>query len=216
MADPSDNLGVGGEAPPSSPLGGASLEDEEKAMRKGKGRMMVGMIVAVLLAIGAIVLVMISGGQDEAYSNWGRHINGVRLAHFDAFWGCTLQGANLADIRDNTELLRQIDVRATQGGARYATHVQETCMPKLAGLEARLDLKAPPDDMVTDVREIKDAAAALRSNWSDLVSQLARRSEDTFDEAAARTSVNNIAKAWYDYRRIHSRMNSKVREHLGR
>lgn len=214
MADPNDNLGVGGGIPPASPLGGASLEAEEKAMRKGKGRMLVGMVVAVVAAIALLIGFMASGGEDETYSTFGQNINGLKEAHFDQFWACALRGVNLADVRDNAALQSQIHVRAGQGGARYAAQVREQCMEKLAELRPKLDALIPPEDMRADVNALAEASSQLRSAWANFIAYL--EADEGYSEETATEPITNIARAWYDWKRLHGAINTKLRERLGR
>lgn len=212
-SDPNDNLGVGGGMPPMSPLGGPSLEAEEKAMRKGKGRMLAGMIVAGLVAVSLLVVFMASGGENEAYSNFGQNINRVK-GTFDQFWGCSLRGVNLRDITDNAALQAQIERRAQQGGARYAAQVREQCIEQLGTLRPELDALIPPEDMQADVNALAEASSQLRSAWVNFIAYL--ETDEGYDPETAHEPITNIARAWYDWKRIHSQINANVREKLGR
>lgn len=214
MGDANENLGAGGGQPPMGPLGGPSLDAEEKAMRKGKGRMLAGMITAVVAVIALAVVFLASGGEAEAYRQFGRNINGLEQEHFDQFWGCALRGVNLADIRDNEALMAQIDLRGVQGGKRYVAHVRDNCMEHLSELRPKLDALIPPEDMRQDVNQLAEATSQLRSAWSNFIAHV--DSADSYDSEAAREPITQIARGWYDFRRIHGRINSKIREKIGR
>ena len=216
MSDPNDNLGVGGGMPPINPLGGPSLEAEEKAIRSGKGRMMAGMIVAVIIAAVGIVFVVASGGEDDTWSNFGRSVNGFRQTQFNPFWGCALRGANLDDIRNNSDLAAQIHRRASQGRARYARHVRDECLPKLNELGPAIQAIIPPEEMQAGVTELHDAVQALRSAWSDYIAHIEGLGDNPYDQDAANEYVTNIARGWFDYRTAHGRLNDAVSEKLGR
>ena len=213
MGDANDNLGVGGGQPPQGPLGGPGLDAEEKAMRKGKGRMLAGMITAVVVAVVLAVVFMASGGEAEAYRNFGRNINGLKQAHFDQFWACALRGVNPAQVNDNEALQSQIHVRSLQGNKRYAEHVRDECMPKLQELRPKLDALIPPEEMQPKVRELGEAASALRSAWSNYIAYL--ETDDGYDEDTAQEPITNIARGWYDFKRVHGEINSEIRDKIG-
>lgn len=212
MADPNENLGVGGGMPPLGPVG--SLEAEEKALKKGKGRMLAGMIVAAIAAVAFLVWYMSSGGED-AYGTFGRNINGYDQQYFDQFWGCSLQGVDLRNIRTNDDLRGEIHERAARGGPRYAAHVRERCMPKLAEMEPKLTALIPPEDMAAKLTELNETVQRLRAAWGDFAGYL-ENLEGGYDEDDADEKVGQIARAWYDYSRTHNELNRSVREKLGR
>jgi hypothetical protein len=212
VADPNDNLGVGGGAPPLSPLGGPSLDAEEKAMKSGKGRMLAAMIIAALAAVVLLVVFMMSGGEGEQYGTLGRNINGLRGQYFDAFWACALRPEDPREIRDNSQLAAKIHERAQQGRARYATHLREECMPKLADLGPALEVLYPPDDLAPKLVELKDSVQALRSATSAYVAYIQTLGDQGYDAESeeAREHVTAMTRAWYDYRRIHGELNDAI------
>ncbi|MEM9187681.1 MAG: hypothetical protein AAGF12_00795 [Myxococcota bacterium] len=214
MSDADDNLGVGGGLPPLSPLRGPSLEDDEKAMKKGKGVMLAAMLAALAVPIIGVVLYLALSGGDEQYRTLGRNVNGLHDQSFKAFWGCSLRGANLEEIRSNTDLSAQINTRAGNGRGRYAQHVRDECMPMLEEIEPALSQLIPPEEMRSQVQELGRATGELRSGWSGFVAHLEGLEEDPYDEREAREHVNNIAKGWYDYRRSHKALNDAIRERI--
>jgi hypothetical protein len=216
MSDPNDNLGVGGGLPPSSPLGGPSLEAEEKAMKSGKGRMLAVMILAVVAAVAGLVLYMASGGEEEAYGTFGRNVNGLRRDHFDTFWGCALRGANLDDVRTNEDLAAAINQRATNGKTVYARHLRDDCMPFLADLEPKLLTLIPPEDLADKLRELGAAVGALRSAVSAYVAYIEGLGDAPYDAEDASEHVTAVARGWYDYKRVHNEINRAVAEKLER
>ncbi len=210
--DPS-NLGSGGGQMPLGPM--ASMEADEKAMRSGRGRMLAMMILSVVAAIVALVVYMAGGGDAEMYSQYGRNINGLRHAQFDGFWACALQGENIDDITDNTQLMAAIDTRAGNGRGAYARQVRDECMDKLAELESELQGLIPPPDLQEKTRELEASVAAGRGAWSDFIAHLEAIEEgQAYDSAGARDKITAIARSWYDYRRLHGQLNDGVREHL--
>lgn len=213
MVDPNDNLGLGGGQPPMSPLGGPSLEAEEKAMRKGKGRMLAAMILAVVAALALAILFLASGGEAEAYRTFGRNINGLKQEHFDQFWGCALRGENVSDITDNAALMSQIDRRALQGGDRYVAQVRDECLGKLGDLRPKLVALIPPEGMAQDVDQLAEATSQLQSAWSNFISHV--ETAESYSSEAAEAPITQIARGWYDFKRIHSGLNSKIREKIG-
>ena len=78
MADPNQNPG-GGLGPP-GPLGGPSLDAEEKAMRSGRGRMLAVMILAVVAAVGGLVLDVGGRHARESRPVADRHASPRRFA----------------------------------------------------------------------------------------------------------------------------------------
>lgn len=214
MSDPNDNPGGGGQMP-LGPI--ASMEADSKAMKSGRGRMLVAMIGSVVLALVALVAYMASGGETELYSQFGRNINGLRADNFDVFWGCALRGENVADINDNTELMAAINRRAANGRGNYARQVRDECMETLANLEPALQALIPPPEMQEKVRELEAAVGQGRSAWSGYIAYLEAIPEgEGYDESAAREHVTAVARSWYDYRRLHNELNSMVAEKLDR
>lgn len=213
MSDPNENLPLGGQ-PPLSPLGGPSLEEEEKAMRKGKGRMLAGMILAVVAAVAALGLYLASG-DDETYSEFGRNVNGLHQARFNKFWDCSFQGFPMAKVKNDQDLREQIHKRASVGKARFGRLVRDDCLPELAELEPGLTALIPPEEFAEQVRELSDSVGSLRSGWSDFIAHLDGLGDQPYDEGAASEQVGRIAKGWYDYRRTHGALNAKLREKLG-
>jgi hypothetical protein len=214
--DPNDNLGVGDGTPPLNPLGGASFEAEEQAMRSGKGRMLAAMIGFGVLAVAGIVAMLALGGEDEEYSKFGRNINGLRQEHFDVFWGCSLRGVNLADVRTNQDLMAQINRRATNGKARYGRQVRDNCLPQLTELEPKLRALITPEDMQEQVNELASSTEQLRASWSGFIAHLETLQDQPYDEDVAAEHVTNITKGWFDYRTTHNDLNKAVKAKLGR
>ncbi|MEQ9073347.1 MAG: hypothetical protein RLP09_05780, partial [Sandaracinaceae bacterium] len=89
--DPNLNLGVGGGQPPFLQRG-PSLEEEEKAMRKGNTGVLIGGAVAALLAVVGLAVLLLSGDDGGEYRAIGQQINGMKTEHFDGFWTCALPG----------------------------------------------------------------------------------------------------------------------------
>ena len=209
MSDENEDLSLGGGAPPLGPPG-ASLADEEKAIKGGKGGMIAGVAIGVLLVVGVAVFAL-SGDGTEAYRNFGRSVNGLDQEHFDGFWHCAFQGSE--EVANNTELTSEIHQRAARGSKRYGQYVRSDCLPKLEALEPGIEGLVPPEDLQGDVRDLRAAVGELRGGWSDFIAHLDGL-EGPYDESAAGSSVNRIAKGWFDYRTSHSKLNKALTEKL--
>jgi hypothetical protein len=204
MADPNPN-----------PLGRTTtLEDEEKAMHKGRGRMIAGMVVAGLVAVGGLGWYM-SSGDNEAYSKFGKNINGLDSKHFDSFWGCVFEGYNLDKIENNQDLRNQIHLRAERGGSAFGAHVRDKCAPILQPLPSKLSSLIPPKDMKKPVRKLIDSARKLRSAWSEYIAHLDGL-EGGYERQAASQYLDRIARAWFEYRKTHSELNNMLGDKLGK
>ncbi len=218
MADPNDNLGAGGGIPPLQPLGGPSLDAEEKAMKSGKGRMLAAMILAVVAAVAGVGLWVMSGGENEQYGTLGRNINGLRGQYFDAFWACAIRPDDPREIHDNAALSAKIHERATQAKARYARHLRDECMPMLTELHPALEILIPPDDLAPNVRELSDTVEQLQSATSAYAAYVDGLGDEPYDAESqeARDHVTAMTRAWYDYRRIHGELNDAIAVKLDR
>jgi hypothetical protein len=212
VADPRENLGVGGGAAPVGPLGGGpSLEDEEKAMKGGRWRMIVGMIVAVLAAVGLLAWAM-TGDDMQEYRTFGRNINGYDGEHFNQFWACTLQNVDLRNLNKTEDLVAQIHRRAQTGNKRYTAVVNQRCMPKLAELKPKLDALIAPADMQAQLQELSNSAGQMRDAWAAYIAYVDGLTEPYDAEGeAAQDHVRSIAKGWYDYRRSRKTINDALK-----
>lgn len=203
----SDDVQLGG-APPLGP--GPSLEDEEKAMRSGKGGLFAILGGIVLLIAGGLAFMM-SGGDAEAYQTLGQNVNGAKRELFDGFWACVFQGNT--DPENNTELVSEIHQRAARGTARFGEYVRRSCMPKLTELETRLRALIPPEDMVQHVNELVAATETLKGAWSDYVAYL-EALEGSYDEDTASDKVSAIARGWFEFKSTAGAANRAIGEHL--
>ncbi len=184
-------------------------------MRKGKGGLMAAMVGIPLLAILVIGGLVVMSEGDEPYRTLGRNINGLRQERFDPFWGCVLDGVEIDNIDSNTVLAREIHQRAGSGRrAAWAAHVRDDCMPDLTELELRLSVLIPPEELTSQVHELEGATSDLRSAWSGYVAYVEGLDEEPYDRERAGAHVTAIARAWYDYRRVHGALNSAIRERL--
>ncbi len=210
MSDPSDTLPIGGGAPPLGPE--PSLEEEEKAMRSGKGGLAL-VLGGIVLVLGGALAFFMSGGDTEPYETLGQNINGAKRELFDSFWGCVFQGR--VEVEDNEQLARELHQRAGRGGPRFATYVRRECTPKLEELEPRLRALIPPDDMVASVNALVAAVEQLRGAFSDYIAYLeAIDPEEGYDEEDASDKVRAIARGWFEFKRAHSELNGALRERL--
>ncbi|AKF09283.1 hypothetical protein [Sandaracinus amylolyticus] len=196
---------------PLTPIGGPSLEQEEKALRSGRGRMLAAMIVAVLAAGAGFAWFVSSSGPSE-YGQLGRQINGMRAEHFDAFWACALPREDLRDLRNDQQLRSEIAERAAQPRA-YAQHVRGQCMVHLDEHLPPLDALILPDDLQPGVRDLRTAVEAQRSAWSAFLARL-DQTEGGFVAEDAEDELTAIARGWYEYKVAHSAINDVLRAHI--
>lgn len=201
----------GGGFTPLTPIGGPSLEQEEKALRSGRGKMLAGMIAAVLAAAAGLAWFVSTSGPSE-YGQLGRQINGMRGEHFDAFWACALPREDLRDLRSNEQLVAEVAERAAQPRA-YAAHVRTQCMVHLDEHLAPLDALILPDDLQPAVQSLRAAVEAQRSAWQAFLQYL-DRVEGGFDAEDAQAQLGAIARGWYDYKVAHGQINDVLRSHV--
>ncbi len=203
----------GGGFTPLTPIGGPSLEQEERAMRSGRGRMLFAMVGAVLVA-GAGLVWFVSREQPSEYGQLGRQINGMRGDHFDAFWGCALPRAELDEITGAERLIAEIAERAATPRA-YAQHVRETCLVMLDEHLPPLATLIVPADMTADAAALRAAIEELRVAWPRLLEHLDRL-EGPFvaDDDATRALLTAVAQGWFNYKQAHRQLNTTIRTHL--
>jgi hypothetical protein len=212
MSDPNLNLGVGGGGQP--PLGGGpSLEDDEKALKKGNTGVLVGGIVAAVAVTIGLGFLLLSGEGGDEYGAIGRQINGMKQEHFDAFWSCALPNEQLSNLRSDQDLRYAITKRARSNPGRYAQHVREQCLVKLNEHEPRLRQLIAPEDLQDQLADLTTALNDLRGGWNEYVDEL-DDVEGPYDEEAFGSHMNKIAKGWYDYKHAHNQLNSTIREHI--
>ncbi len=208
--DPNDLIPLAPPPPPGPPVTAASLAQEEKAMRSGGG-MLVGAFLFFALLVAGVIFAMMGG--DEPYEQFGQNLNGLKTNHFDAFWACAFQGP--VNVSNNQELQEQLHLRGSRGKGRYGNHVRDECVDKLSDLEPALAALIPPAEQQEKVNELIGATRALRGAWSDYISHLSALGDEAYDEDAASDPMTRIARAWYDYKRVHGQLNTSIREQLG-
>jgi hypothetical protein len=210
MTDPNLNLGIGGGPPPLGPS--PSLEDDEKAMKKGRGAVLaVGIILGILMVAGIVVLLM-NVGQPDPYGTIGRQVNGMKRDHFDRFWRCALPEQPLDRLRNDRELREAINVRAARGPAAYANHIRTRCWSDLSGHEDPAAL-LPPEDLQAQVTALGTALDDLKRGWEEFLAAIERA--ETYDPETFAEQLNKVARAWYDYRTAHAALNATIIEHQG-
>jgi hypothetical protein len=206
--------GGGGGFTPLTPIGGPSLEQEERAMRSGRGRMLFFMIAAVLAAIGGLVWFVTNQTPSE-YSTVGMQINGMRRDNFDAFWGCALPRADLDEIRNNVQLSEAITERARGNPRAYAQHVRTECLVMLDEHVAPLNALIVPADMTEDVEDLRTAITSLRTSWNRFLDHLDHL-ETPYDaeDATIADMLTAIGAGWHAYKTAHQALNATIRQHL--
>ena len=191
----------------------AALAEDEAAFKRGRSGMLWGLSLA-----GAILLAglwhLLSGDDDaRIYGEIGRKINGLRQAHFDQFWSCALSGKNLQDLKNNTDIISQLDGRAAQSGRAYAAHLRSACAPKLTEIEPELDALIAPQDLKAELENLKAATGKLRSSTSAFISFL-DVPEQPYETERATPLLTDIARAWYDYRNAQANLNKTLKDKL--
>jgi hypothetical protein len=190
---------------------GPSLDEEEKALRKGRGRMVLAMAMAVLAAIGGIAW-FVGSQQPSEFSQIGRQINRLRSEHFDAFYGCVLPRADLRDIRNDRQLRSAIAERATNPRA-YAEHIRGECMVRLEEHGSPLSALIVPAELTAPVGQLQSALDAQRAAWTRFIAFL-EQTDGAFDSEAADEYLSAIARGWFDYKIAHGAINDIVRAQI--
>jgi hypothetical protein len=203
--------GGGGGFTPLTPIGGPSLEDEERALKSGRGKMIVAMIAAVVVAVGGLVW-FVGSQQPSEYGQIGRQINGLRADHFDAFWACALPREDIRDLRTNEQLMGAISERAASARA-YSQHVRNECMVRLDEHVTPLNGLIVPEDLNAGVEQLRAAIDAERQAWNRFLGYLDHL-EGAYDAEAAAEHLNAIARAWYEYKVAHGAINDVIRTHV--
>lgn len=205
--DPNRNLG------PPQIVRGATLEEEEKALKKGNTWVLVAACVAAL-AIGAGIIVLLAQEDPTVqYRTIGQRVNGMKTQHFDGFWACALPNERLDNLGSDQDLRRAINERARTRPAAYAQHVRQRCLVKLTEHQPKLTELIPPADLIEPLAALTTALGDLKAAWDAYNEHLDH--VETYDEAAAGSLLTAIARGWYDYKRAHGTINNIVREHLG-
>jgi hypothetical protein len=190
-----------------------TLADDEAALQKGKG----GSLIAVgLLGIAVLAgLFYLMGGEDEArvYGDIGKRINGLKQASFDQFWSCALSGADLRGVSSNTELIARLDTSGRDGGRNYGKSLREACLPQLESVSPQLDTLIVPNDLQASVRALSEANAKLRTATSELITYL-DDPELQYDSAKTQSSLKDMARAWYDFKKAHGAINQVIKQKI--
>jgi hypothetical protein len=190
-----------------------TLGDEEAAMRKGRAGSLAILIGLGLAAAAGVVFLMTGDDEARVYGDIGRKVNGLERAHFAQFWGCVLQGENLADVRSNSDLTTKINLRGIERGRSYGLHARDTCLPKLQEINPQLATLIVPPDLQADVEALKKANSELRGAWSDFIAYL-DDPELEYAEDKARPHLARIARGWYDFKKAHGAINQKIKAKL--
>ena len=212
MTDPDEGVRLGGGLPPLQPLRPlGSLEDDEKALKKGRGRMAFGMVAALVALAGALVFAM-AGDPNEAYAAFGRNLNGLDRTHYDAFWGCVFEGP--MDASDNREMAAELHERAGRGGKAFGAYVRDSCLSKLDEYDTGLEALIVPEDLGEEVLALHEKVRAQRQSWAEYIAHLDALGEEGYDAEAARANVIAVTRAWHEYRRAYLDLNTAIGAHL--
>lgn len=185
---------------------------DARAFNKGKGRFLaVGALLCVVAAAAFVWFVL--DEQPDPYRTLGKHVNGLKSRHFDAFWGCALPGKQLSEIKSDTDLRGEIEVRAV-AGARYGADLR-ACAASLAELSVNLKALLPPHDAQPFVRDMAEGARKMEVSviaFSDYLD-----ASEAEHEGANRARASDVlVRGWYEFRKAHADLNLLLRTHLGR
>jgi hypothetical protein len=204
----------GGGITPLGPGGpGPSLEEEERAMKSGRGRMLVVAAIAVIGAIAAFGWYLTTAGPNE-YGQFGQQVNGLRSAHFDTFWSCALPREDIRGLRTNVQLQDAI-VRLASSARAYARVVRTDCMVHLEEHGPALDGLLPPEGVHEAFDALRAALTAQRDAWRALLDHM-----DTLaggldaTDATSGPLLTAVVRAWVDYRGAIGDINDLIRPHV--
>lgn len=215
MADDDVKLGTGGGGFAPLPTGGPgpSLEDEERAMKSGRGRMLAVSALAVVGAIAGFGWYLTSAGPNE-YGQFGQQVNGLRTAHFDTFWSCALPREDIRGLRTNVQLQDAI-VRLASAARTYGRMVRTDCMVHLEEHGPALEGLIPPEGVHESYDELRAALAAQTTAWRALLDHL-DQTEGALDpeNETSRPLLMAVVRAWVDYRTAIGHVNDVIRPHV--
>lgn len=215
MADEDGKQGAGGGgfAPLAAGGPGPSLEEEERAMKSGRGRMLVGSIAAVVVALGAFGWYLTTAGPNE-YGQFGQQVNGLRTAHFDTFWSCALPREDIRGLRTNVQLQDAI-VRLAGNARAYARIVRTDCMVHLEEHGPALEGLIPPEGVHASYDELRAALTAQTAAWRALLDHL-DQTDGALDpeNETTRPLLTAVVRAWVDYRTAIGHVNDAIRPHV--
>ena len=192
-------------------LGGSqsSFEEDEKAMKKGRGKMIAFAVAAAIFGIGGLGFFIMQDSGREPYEEFGRRLSGMHEDYFQKFWVCAFQGPAILEVKNNRDLTDQIIKRATAGRARYGAMVKDKCLATLDDMRPKIDATIPPAEMKGELAELGVASDALHSAWGDFIAVL-EASPDGFDADANESKLNAIGKAWFDYKKALAGLEKKL------
>lgn len=182
---------------PQQPVPGTtSLAEDEKALHKGRGKMVAFNTAALVLILGAIGWYAVTSTAGQEVKDTLKGVNRLHREHYKAFWGCALQSP-VERYTKAEDLIAKLSKMATGSEKRYAAYIRNKCMPNLQPYRANLDaLPKPADELRADVDAIGARIDTVRSSWTDFVSYLESTEIDT-ETTPERAQL--VAKGWYDY-----------------
>jgi hypothetical protein len=203
MQNPGEFGGVG--------AGDNALEDA-KAFNKGKGKMLAAMIAIVIAAVGGFAWYLLSE-QPNPYSGLGKQVNGMKTKYFDGFLICALPGKLVGEIKSDTDLREELNVRAV-AGARYGAHLRK-CAAPLRELSTNLRALLPPEDAAPLVKGMADGATKLDVGTEAFAGHL-ENLEGAYDAAQHANQADALVRGWYEFKKAHADLNKLLKSQLGR
>lgn len=188
------------------------VAEDEAGFKRGRASMLLGLLAAALLAMIGLWQLLSHGDQARVYGEIGRRINGVRQEQFDEFWACALDGQDPHSVHSNAELRKQLE-RAADGGGEYAAYLRESCADKLTEIKPELDDLIIPDDLKADVEALKAATGQLEASLGAFIACLSNPGQPC-DRSAAKSSLDGIARGWFDFQTAHASINRTLKAKL--
>lgn len=199
---------------PLPPVGGPSLEDEERAMKSGRGGMIAAGVFAVIALLGGLGWFVATSGPNE-YGQVGQQVNGMRSQYFDAFWSCALPREDVRDLNSPDELKGMIARFTASNTSGYARIVRTDCMHFLDEHRAPLDALIAAPGLGEPVGHLSAALTAQHAAWDAYLAHLDTPGLE-FDAESETVDglITAIVQAWIDYRAAIREINDIVREHV--
>ena len=196
-------------------LGGPSLDEDEKALKKGNTGVLIGAAVAALALVVGLLAVFLSMDDGSEYAAVGRRINQMKADNFDRFLSCSFEQTRPRDIRTNADLVHAIHrhARSGPGPVAYAAHVRQDCMVRLNEHGPGLRELIPPQDLEEELAALSDALQAFRDGWIAYLTHL-DRFEENYNNDDYDDEVDAITRAWFDYKTAHGNLNDLIRPHV--
>jgi hypothetical protein len=173
-----------------------SVEEETALMNRGRGARLVG--AGALLALCGVGLAFWLGELDtkQKYADALEQSAAAQQQHVDPYLACALPGLTGARPTTPDDLKAAIERVQERQGRSYSRTLAR-CAPLLAELGPALAALTVPQDVQSQLSDLKTAARAHERAWSAYRVHLTEVASP--DSAGSREPVENVAHAWADY-----------------